>query len=138
MTAMRRSVRAIAIVWLLCQAGSLSAFVPAECCVSHAAEVAAKAATASAEACHEAPPAEPKEGDACPMHHGSRHADDRCVMTNACDGPGTQLLGLFAFIGILETPASSSFVLDSVTALLGAPPPLLHQLTIPDAPPPKA
>lgn len=138
MTRIRRYVRAVAMTWLLCQAASLSAFVPEECCVSHAAEAAAKVATSSSEACHEDPAPEPKEGDACPMHHGGSHSDARCVMTNACEGPGTHLLGLFALIGFLEAPTSSSIVLDSVAAFVPDAPPLLNQLSIPDAPPPKA
>lgn len=138
MTALRRRVRAVAMAWLLCQAASLAAFVPEQCCVAHAAEAAAKE---KAEACHETAspepaPAEPKEGDACPMHHGSK-SHDCCALTNACDGPGSHLLTLFAFSGVLEAPAVSSVELDSVAAFIAPPPPLLHQLSIPDAPPPK-
>jgi hypothetical protein len=131
----RRRVRVVAIAWLLCQVASLSAFVPEECCVSHAAEEAAKA---KAEECHETPAPEPKPGDACPMHHGEKKTHDCCVISNTCDGPGTHLAGLFAYSGMLETPASSAVVLDSVAADVAAPPPLLHRLALPDAPPPKA
>lgn len=137
MTSIRRRVRAVAFAWLLCQVASLSAFVPEICCVSHAEEAAAKEKAA---ACHEAPtptPAPtPKDGDACPMHHGTK-SHDCCVMTNACDGPGTHLASLFAFIGVPETPASSSVVIDSVAAVIAPPEPLLYRLAIPDAPPPK-
>jgi hypothetical protein len=42
MIAIRRRVRAVAFAWLLCQVASLSAFVPEACCISHAAEAAAK------------------------------------------------------------------------------------------------
>lgn len=94
MTAIRRYVRAVAMTWLLCQATSLAAFVPEQCCVTHAAEAAAKQKAAD-EACHETPPAEPKEGDACPMHHGTQQrSHECCAMTNACDGPGVQLASL--------------------------------------------
>ena len=136
MTSIRRRIRAVTIAWLLCQVASLSAFVPEICCVSHAAEAAAKEKAA---ACHEAPaptPA-PKDGDACPMHHGTK-SHDCCVMTNACDGPGIHLASLFAFIGVLETPAASSLVLHSNAAFIAPPEPLLHRLATPDAPPPKA
>ena len=89
MNAIRRRVRAVAFAWLLCQVASLSAFVPEQCCIAHAAEAAAKEKAA---ACHEeaAPPA-PKDGDACPLHQG-RTTHDCCAITNACDGPGAQLL----------------------------------------------
>ena len=134
MNAIRRRVRAVACAWLLCQVASLSAFVPEQCCISHAAEAAAKE---KAEACHEdAAPAPPKEGDACPMHHGSR-SHDCCVMTNACDGPGTHLLTLFSFVGTLGEPHASATMLEATAAFVPPAPPLLHSLGIPDAPPPK-
>src|SRR4051812_34042509 len=106
MIAIRRRVRAVAFAWLLCQAASLAAFVPGECCVAHAAEAAAKQAAA----CHEQ--AAPKDGDVCPMHHASK-SHDCCAMTNSCTGPGIQLTALFAYIGVLETPASTSVALES-------------------------
>lgn len=133
MTALRRRVRAVAFAWLLCQVASLSAFVPAECCAAHAAEAVAKQKAAS---CHEAAPVAPKDGDACPMHHPSR-AHDCCKMTNGCDGPGLQLTGLFAYVGVIETPSSSSISLDSTPAMVADASPLLYRLATPDAPPPK-
>jgi len=135
MTSIRRRVRAVTIAWLLCQVASLSAFVPEICCVSHAAEAAAKEKAA---ACHEtpAPAPAPKDGDACPMHHGTK-SHDCCTMTNACDGPGTHLASLFAFIGVLETPAASSVVIGSNSVFSAPPEPLLYRLATPDAPPPK-
>ena len=134
MIAIRRRIRAVTFAWLLCQVASLSAFVPEECCVSHAAQVAAKQ---KAEACHEeAAPAAPKEGDACPMHHESK-SHDCCKISNACDGPGSHLLTLFAYVGELESPASSAVTLDSIAVEIPPPAPLLYRLSTPDAPPPK-
>lgn len=133
MTVLRRRVRAVAFAWLLCQVASLSAFVPAECCAAHAAEAVAKQKAAT---CHEAAPVAPKDGDACPMHHPSR-AHDCCAMTNACEGPGVQLTGLFAYDGVIETPAASSVTLESAPAVIAESAPLLHRLALPDAPPPK-
>jgi hypothetical protein len=136
MNEIRRRVRAVAFAWLLCQVASLSAFVPEACCVSHAAEEAAKQKT---EVCHEDAPApvEPKEGDACPMHHGSS-TQDGCTISNACDGPGQQLLTLFSFISTFDEPISSSRLLQSTFAFVPPAPPLLFRLALPDAPPPKA
>src|SRR6185503_11847940 len=110
MIAIRRRVRAVAFAWLLCQVASLSAFVPGDCCIAHAAEAAAKKKAA---ACHEeaAPPAS-KDGDACPLHHG-RTTHDCCAIKNACDGPGTQLLTLFSFITTVDEPLASSTLLES-------------------------
>src|SRR5262245_26298322 len=134
MTAIRRRVRAVAFAWLLCQVASLSAFVPEQCCISHAAEAAAKLKAA---ACHEEAPAAPKEGDACPLHKG-RTTHDCCAITNACDGPGAGLLSLFAFVSTVDAPASSSVVIESSSAFVPPAPPLLHRLALPGAPPPKA
>src|SRR4051794_8863823 len=132
MIAIRRRVRAVAFAWLLCQAASLAAFAPGECCAAHAAEAAAKQKAA---ACHEsASPA--KDGDACPMHHASK-SHDCCAMTNSCAGPGIQLTGLFAYIGVIETPASTSIALESAQVTVAQTAPLLYRLTTPDAPPPK-
>ena len=135
MNSIRRRVRAVAFAWLLCQVASLSAFVPGQCCISHAAEAAAKVKAA---ACHEeaAPPAS-KEGDACPLHKG-RTTHDCCAITNACDGPGAQLLTLFSYISTIDEPAASSSVLESTSAFAPPAPPLLYRLALPDAPPPKA
>lgn len=136
MRAIRRYVRAVAMTWLLCQGASLTAFVPEQCCVSHAAEAAAKDKAAS-EACHEAPPPEPKQGDACPMHHGGTKSHDCCVMTNACDGPGAHLASLLQFIGVPEMPQAAPIALEaSAVVVTPAPPPLL-KISSPDAPPPK-
>ena len=144
MSVIRSNVRAVAVIWLLCQAASLSAFVPDSCCVSHVAEQASKD---KQDACHESEPAPaPEPGDACPMQHDTgaacpMHAGkstDRCAMTNACDGPGTHLLSLFAFLGAVEPPQSSAVVLESDIALAPAPSAPLHQFLTIDAPPPKA
>lgn len=134
MTAIRRRVRAVAFAWLLCQVASLSAFVPDQCCISHAAEAAAKVKAA---ACHEEATAPaPKEGDACPLHEG-RTTHDCCAITNACDGPGAQLLSLFAFVSTVDEPAGSSTILESTPSFVPPAPPLLSRLSLPDAPPPK-
>jgi len=137
MTAIRRRVRAVAFAWLLCQLASLSAFVPEACCVSHAAEEAAKKEAA---ACHEeaAPvPVEPNEGDACPLHKG-RTTHDCCTISNTCGGPGSQLLTLFSLISTLDEPIASSITLEFTAAFVPPAPPLLYRLALPDAPPPKA
>ena len=133
MLAIRRRIRAVTFAWLLCQVASLSAFVPEQCCIAHAAEAAAKEKAA---ACHEATPPAPKDGDACPMHHSTK-AHDCCKMTNSCDGPGSHLTTLFAYIGVLESPAASSVTLESTPATIASSAPLIFRLATPDAPPPK-
>ncbi len=145
MIAIRRYVRAVTVTWLCCQAASLAAFVPEECCERHVAEAAAgehrhhaEPRTPATEECHEAPAPQPEEGDACPMHQGKQsRSHECCALTNTCDGPGTHLLSLFAFNGVIEPAASSSIVLDWGAAFTPPEPPLLRQLSLPDAPPPK-
>jgi hypothetical protein len=144
MSAIRPRVRAVAMVWLLCQAASLSAFVPENCCISHVAEEAAKE---KQEDCHESEPKPaPQPGDACPMQHAdgaacpmhSGKTSDRCAMSNACDGPGTHLASLFVFLGAIERPESVVLALESSPVFVPASAtPLRLFLTI-DAPPPKA
>jgi hypothetical protein len=144
MFAIRTRVRTVAIAWLLCQVASLSAFVPEHCCVSHLAEQAAKE---KQDACHESEPAPaPEPGDACPMEHAAgaacpMHAptsSDRCAMSNACEGPGTHLASLFAFVGAIEPPHSSAILLESSAALAPAAAAPRHRIPTIDVPPPKA
>ena len=143
MQGLRKRVRVVALAWLLCQAGSLSAFVPENCCVSHTEEAAAKA---KKEACHESEPVKAESGDACPMAHAdgaacpmhSSKSKDCCAMTNACNGPGSHLTTLFAYIGAIERPATSAVDLDSMPAVIPSPSSLRFQELTPDAPPPKA
>ncbi len=78
----------------------------------------------------------PNEGDACPLHDG-RTAHDCCAITNACDGPGSQLLSLFAFVSTVDEPVISSTILDSTSSFVPPAPPVLARLSLPDAPPPK-
>jgi hypothetical protein len=144
MRILRARVRAIAVLWLLAQAASLSAFIPDNCCISHVAEMAAQDAQ---DDCHESEPAPPPEpGDACPMQHDtgaacpmhSAKSTDRCAMSNGCDGPGTHLVRLLAFLGTIERPVSSAIVLESSAAFLPPSTPPVQQIISVDAPPPKA
>lgn len=134
MIEIRRRIRAIACAWLLCQVASLAAFVPGECCKSHAAQAAAQAKEA---ACHDSQPVEPKDGDACPMHHGSK-SHDCCTISNACNGPGQQLTTLFAYVGVVQSPRSAVIALESVAAFIAPADPLPDHLTVPDSPPPRS
>lgn len=133
MRAIRTRVRAVALVWLLCQAATVAAFVPGDCCIAHASE---REAREKQEACHETEPVEPKPGDACPMHHSK--SDDCCVMTTACHGPGQQLTTLFAYFTTLERAISADTLLAATALVLPSAPPPRHRPVTPDAPPPKA
>jgi hypothetical protein len=143
MQAIRMRVRTVALVWLLCQAGSLAAFVPENCCLAHFNE---RAAREKQEACHDAEPPRPEPGDACPMAHADGAAcpmhnsksANCCAMSNACDGPGRHLTTLFAYVATVEQPATTDTVLAATPLVLPSDPPSLHRPTSPDAPPPKA
>lgn len=145
MRTISRRVRLVALLWLFGQAASLSAFALENCCVSHLEE---RAAGETDDACHEseAPPA-PAPGDACPMAHGDgdacpmhggNAATGRCAMTNACDGPGAQLLSMFAYLGAIEPPITSDITLESAAAIVSPGDFPIFRFTSPDAPPPKA
>ena len=143
MQAIRMRVRTVALVWLLCQAGSLAAFVPENCCLAHFNERAAKE---KQEACHDAEPPKPEPGDACPMSHADGAAcpmhDPKsancCAMSNACDGPGQHLTTLFSYLATVDRPLSTETLLDSTPFVHPAASPQIHRPATPDAPPPKA
>jgi hypothetical protein len=143
MSTVRKRVHAIAVIWLLCQVATIAAFVPDNCCVAHTNERAEKA---KQEACHEAEPPEPRPGDACPMQHADGAACPMhsstpakcCVMTNGCDGPGTQLSTLFSYVAMIERPAPVATQLDVADLDRLPSSPLIDRTTAPDAPPPKA
>jgi hypothetical protein len=122
---------------------SLSAFVPEQCCLSHVEEAAARQKD---DACHDAEPPKPEPGDACPMDHGvgaacpmhSTKSSDRCAMSNACAGPGQNLVTMFAYLGAIERPVSTTVVLESAPSYLRAFAPPHFRTVTPDSPPPKA
>ena len=60
-------------------------------------------------------------------------------MTNACDGPGTNLVSLFAYLGAVERPVATAIDLDFTPAFVsGVDLPCSTESARPDAPPPKA
>jgi len=138
--ALRARVRLVAVVWLLCQAGSLAAFGPNRCCISHTEQ-----AKTDGEPCHETEPPPPQQDEPCAMHQGDGSAcpmkgsrSDDCTMRTGCNGPGQQLAQLLTYLATPEAPAVPSTELASSATLDAAPPPLLHRFPRPDAPPPKA
>jgi hypothetical protein len=143
MQPIRTRARMVALVWLMCQAATLAAFVPENCCVAHAEERAAKE---KAEACHDAEPPAPKPGDACPMSHAeddacpmhSSRSANCCAMSNACDGPGQHLTTLFVYMATVERPVTTDILRNSVSTALPAVSPLINHSSTPDAPPPRA
>lgn len=136
MGSLRRRLRACSVIWLLCQAAFLSAFVPRDCCAEH------RAHQHGAPECHEAvqkphcPMPSSDAAAACPMHQQSDDRD-RCRMRGTCDGPLAQIAHLFS---------SSSLPLASFTVTRPRPPVdrvaaiaenAVERAHPPDAPPPR-
>jgi hypothetical protein len=151
MFAFRSRIRFVALAWLLCQAASLAAFVPEDCCEKHVKALAASHhQPEAAPDCHEsaeaAPAPEPEPGTECPMPHGDGEAcpmhrsqtGECCGISSTCDGPNRPLASLFSFVGVIDAPAEFVTSPPSETVTADPPAPLLSRLPSPDAPPPKA
>ena len=143
---MRRHLRLLVTLWLVCQVAAVSAFGPAGCCPAHqqtpdgvedcrgdANGVCPMHASAAAEAGSDAASIE------CPLHAaaGASSVPADCVMRGLCDGPSVALSILFSVPGVLvqtlhidgSTVSSvvrpeSSLVLD-IVAQHDTPPPRL-------------
>jgi hypothetical protein len=130
----RQHLVALSIAWLAGQAGSLTAFMPQDCCPAHHQPAEAKD-------CHKQPAADDQcpmhqaDGQPCPMHDGAQERP--CVMRGTCNGPAAALATLFSVPGILvdQSPAP---VVDVVSALF-ATPDVSPSLFVPlDTPPPRS
>jgi hypothetical protein len=133
-----------AFAWLSCQVASLSALLPAECCMAH------HTLAESTEPCHESTPAEScpmraVDGQACPMHTGAAHhdaaaqqnAEEQCAMRGTCNGPAVALAGLFAIPGVLVS--QSQVRIDATSSMLTLMPLRFASTLSPlDTPPPRS
>ena len=148
MAPFRARLRLWATLWLICQAASLAAFVPRDCCADHRPVQPAPAPEAESAHCHEPPPAaethcpmRAADGTPCPMHRGHGHqqqpaGDTDCALRGACGGPMTALVRLLSNHGIL--PESSA--IGAPVAQRTLPPAderLVSRLDAPDSPPPR-
>ena len=128
MRLIRRRLVALSLAWLACQAGSLAAFVPQDCCPAHHQPAEAKD-------CHKQPAADEScpmhqaDGQPCPMHSGAQSQERPCLMRGTCNGPAAALATLFSVPGILadQAPApvveqiSSFFIAQDVSPSLFLP-----------------
>jgi len=138
MSFIRSRLFAFAVVWLACQVGSLSAFLPQDCCPDHRQP--------AAKDCHQqsaAPVAEDQcpmhqaDGKPCPMHSSAGNQGRPCTMRGTCNGPAAALATLLSIPGILadQSPAS----VDDKLSTLVLTPELSLSLSVPhDTPPPRA
>lgn len=138
MTFIRRRLFALAVVWLACQAGSLAAFLPQDCCPDHRQPAARD--------CHEKPlasdqcPMHQADGGPCPMHNGAGRAERQnrpCAMRGTCNGPAAALATLLSIPGVLvaQSPAPVNDQISTVVLAVELPPGLF----VPhDTPPPRA
>lgn len=120
---LRAHLRTCAVVWLLCQFASLSAFARPACCAAHGGVAAEAECHKSADAvvC----PMHATEGAECPMHaggettshvttsdvtasEGTTGADD-CVMRGNCNGPAVALGALLTLPGVMPDVAAVAF-----------------------------
>jgi hypothetical protein len=96
---LRRYLRFFAVVWLSCQAASLSALAPQDCCPAH------RAAAEGDPECHQTGddtcPMHAADGKACPAHASDDEDRSPCVMRGTCEGPAVALASLFSVNGIL-------------------------------------
>jgi hypothetical protein len=75
----RQHLIALSFAWLAFQAGSLTAFMPQDCCPAHHQPAEAKD-------CHKQPVADDQcpmhqaDGKPCPMHDGAQSPERPCVM----------------------------------------------------------
>lgn len=136
MRIIRRRLIGLSLAWLACQAGSLTAFMPQDCCPAHHQP-------AEARDCHKQPAADDQcpmhqaDGQPCPMHDGSQSQGRPCVLRGTCNGPAAALATLFSIPGILvdQSPAP---VVDQVSALVVAQD-VSPSLFVPlDTPPPRS
>jgi hypothetical protein len=153
MRTIRRRVRLWAFAWFLCQALTLVALVPRDCCAHHRPAAPAQAAP------HEASGAAPAT-PSCPMHaaprptpspgddHGPTHhqnsrgtvaagdTDDDCVMRGTCDGPP-----LFTFLsqaGVLPEVSRLAVRLSTPASVPLHAPSVIGRAEPPDPLPPRA
>jgi hypothetical protein len=140
MTFIRQRLVALSLAWLACQAGSLTAFLPQDCCPAHHQPAEAskdcheqQAAAGPADQC----PMHSADGKPCPMHGGSQDQDRPCAMRGTCNGPAAALATLLSIPGILADRSPVAIV-DNVAALVSTDD-VSPSLFVPlDTPPPRS
>jgi hypothetical protein len=139
MRLIRRRLVALSLAWLACQAGSLTAFVPQDCCPAHHQPAEAKD-------CHKQPaaptadaqcPMHQADGQPCPMHSPTSGQERPCVMRGTCNGPAAAVATLFSIPGILVVQSAVP-VVDQISSLVIAQD-VSPSLFVPlDTPPPRS
>ena len=110
----RRRLRLWVGAWLVAQVASMSAFVPADCCLAHS-----RAAHATEQRCHESVP------------------QQQCALRGTCAGPVAALVTLLSNVGV---PSLSYGIAPEVrVSVIGASPVenLISAAVSPDPPPPR-
>ena len=99
----RRHLGSFALLWIVFQAATLSAFLPRECCPAH--DTAVRAETDCHGASNDLCPMKGATGEECPMHAGSGSSTPApvadCVMRALCGAPAGALALLIPVAGIL-------------------------------------
>jgi hypothetical protein len=143
MTFFRRRLIALSLAWLACQATSLTALLPQDCCPAHHQPAEAskdcheKEATQAQQAAADQCPMHSADGKPCPMHGGAQNQDRPCAMRGTCNGPAAALATLLSIPGILadESPVA---VVDRIGTLVSTDD-VSPSLFVPlDTPPPRS
>jgi hypothetical protein len=124
MASIRRRLRVCVTIWLLFQAASLAALVPAACCRQEPVKEVPQASQPE-HSCHEAVPTPPAP-------------EPMCVLRSGCDPHGAAILGLLANQGPIPTAVS---LLPRIDAARHSMVPREHPASLfptPDSPPPRA
>ena len=99
MLSLRRHLRLVSALWLVCQAVAVSAFMPADCSLAHQAPVvASQECTGDADGLC---PMHASAGEECPLHQTDGTPVAPCVIRGLCNGPEAALSVLLSVPGIL-------------------------------------
>jgi hypothetical protein len=143
MSSLRRHLRLSVAAWLVCQAASLCALIPLDCCAPHR-----QVASTREPSCHENTaathcPTRAAGGTPCPMHQaGHTGAGEgssvRCSMRGTCNGPAAAMFALLSNYGVLADSLEMTPDLRVSSAALHTREDLISRLASPDPPPPRA
>ena len=143
MMTIRRRLQFSVAIWLVCQAASLSAFVPRDCCEAHRTSASADQQHADDHAAAAHCPMHAADGAACPMHKSGhddagRSSGGECAIRGACNGPVAMIFVPLSSDGVLSDVFDSTpdlHACDTASLVYEQP---IARVTPPKSPPPRA
>jgi len=131
----RRHLVLWTLIWLSCQAASISAMALVDSGTLQAGKTCVEAGPA--EQC----PMRGINGEPCPMHRGthtdSHDRDESCTLRSTSSDSATLLGAVFSAPGVLPVASLTPLVLEE-TAIAASPAPLPAVSVLLDTPPPRA